>query len=188
MSLLPSFLVTSRTDAGRLLASARSGGILALISIGAPDEAPCDGFYEFPGQKLRLEFDDIEMDLPWLGYRGACWEDISRLLNFGAFLPAKGTILVHCAAGISRSSASALGLLTQRLGAGREQEAVELLLDDIELALSLGWREDTILPNRRVIWMLDALLKRDGALIAAVQTRWPRHGEPSFPDGNPAVK
>lgn len=179
--LLPSVIVTSRESAGQLLASSRSGGIVAVISIGSSYETPCDGFAEFPARKLRLVFDDVERDLFWVGLSGCTWADMRALVAFYETIPARGTVLVHCAAGVSRSSASALGFLVARLG--DDHAAVDALLENIELAREQNLRsDDDIWPNRRVVWMLDRLLAREGKLVGAYKSRWPRVGDLEVPE------
>jgi predicted protein tyrosine phosphatase len=79
--------------------------------------------------------------------------------------------LVHCAAGVSRSSASTLVLLAVVLGPGRDTDAVAHLLDVQEWSSEHGLREADwgIRPNRRVIALADQVLHRGGSLLAAAQ-------------------
>ncbi len=67
---------------------------------------------------------------------------------------ADGHVLVHCHAGISRSTAAAAILMTP-VRAGNEEEAFLKLLD----LRKHGW------PNTRMIEFADTLLKRDGAML-----------------------
>jgi predicted protein tyrosine phosphatase len=76
-------------------------------------------------------------------------------------------LLIHCHAGVSRSTALAYGAISILLGPGRENEAFEGLLE----ITHKPW------PNRRVVECLDEMLDRDGALLApldAMRARFPR--------------
>jgi len=68
-----------------------------------------------------------------------------------------GSILVHCKAGVARSSAMALALIADRMGPGREMEAVLELLAVRPVAV----------PNLVVLDLADEALGRNGALKAA---------------------
>lgn len=68
-----------------------------------------------------------------------------------------GSVLVHCKAGVARSTALALGILADRLGEGREGEAVNHLLKI----------RDCAVPNLVVLDLVDTFLERGGKLTAA---------------------
>ncbi|WOS61669.1 dual specificity protein phosphatase family protein [Sinorhizobium fredii] len=75
-------------------------------------------------------------------------------------------VLVHCHAGVSRSTAFAYGLIAHQLGAGREEAFAALLA-----ITRKPW------PNRRIVEILDVSLGRQGRLLApldAMRTRFPR--------------
>jgi predicted protein tyrosine phosphatase len=74
-----------------------------------------------------------------------------------------GRLLVHCQAGVCRSTAIGLAVIADRLGPGSEGQAV--------LAL-LASNPDAV-PNLMMIGMADRALGRDGALEAA----WAELGE-----------
>lgn len=65
-------------------------------------------------------------------------------------------LLIHCHAGVSRSTALAYGAISILLGHGREAEAFEHLMK----ITRKPW------PNRRVVECLDEMLGRNGALLA----------------------
>lgn len=76
-------------------------------------------------------------------------------------------LLIHCHAGVSRSTALAYGAISILLGAGLEEEAFESLMN----ITHKPW------PNRRVVECLDEMLGRDGALLApldAMRAQFPR--------------
>jgi predicted protein tyrosine phosphatase len=88
-----------------------------------------------------------------------------------------GGLAIHCAAGISRSSATAIGVLSVLLGAGRERECMDRVRQAARRAELMGWRTDhAIGPNGRLVGLLDHRLKRGGALVDAYLERWNRKG------------
>lgn len=74
-------------------------------------------------------------------------------------------ILVHCHAGVSRSTAFAYGVIAHRFGVGREVEAFEALLSIV----NKPW------PNRRIIEIFDAHWQREGRLLAPLDAMRARH-------------
>lgn len=68
-------------------------------------------------------------------------------------------LLIHCAAGISRSTAAAFAILCKAMGPGREREAL----------LEIRRIRNIAYPNRLMVAYADILLERDGAMLAAVE-------------------
>ncbi|HTH98316.1 MAG TPA: hypothetical protein VL574_12935 [Stellaceae bacterium] len=126
---------------------------------------------------LRLRFDDIGMTA--IGtFVGPSIDQIQQAIDFGRRVirgrdffdgPVDDPLVaIHCEQGRSRSSAIALGLLADALGAGRERQAVNTLLrDDIEVRLH---------PNPLIVSHIDACLFRYGRLDAALVELSPRYG------------
>lgn len=90
---------------------------------------------------------------------------------FDVVLPAieqrDSRILVHCHAGVSRSTAFAYGVIAHRFGVGREDEAFAALLSIV----NKPW------PNRRIIEIFDAHWQREGRLLApldAMRAQYPK--------------
>jgi predicted protein tyrosine phosphatase len=114
----------------------------ALISIGPSESAPTGvpvpnvPRFRFPAV-LRLSFDDVALP-EWTDAKGTRWigpkdEDISKAMAFaGNILSEKPNafIAVHCEKGLSRSAAVALAIEAMRRGPGKEDDAVQALLDD----------------------------------------------------------
>ena len=75
-------------------------------------------------KQLILRFDDINQ--PMDDYVIPQMSHIKRALEFADKID-DGSLLVHCHAGISRSSAIALAVIAKRLGSGKEEEAVYTL-------------------------------------------------------------
>ncbi len=170
---LPDLIICSRARAAHLLCSrSRRDRIAAVVSIGDPGQRLPFGLWSHPARRLRLVFDDVERDLPRFGYVACVPEQISELISFLQGAPSP--LLVHCAAGISRSSAAGLISCAIRLGPGQETTAVAALDAAIAEARAQRLRTaETIHPNRRMIGLADRLLGREGALIAAHRARWP---------------
>lgn len=127
-----------------------------VISIGAPGESAPPGF-ELCGTRIRLEFFDVTGSE--LREYGPQPSDVEQVVKFAQAIQHEGgKLLVHCGAGISRSSAAALTVFAVWLGAGREQEAV----NRIYAAQPHAW------PNSLFVELADELLGRGGALITAV--------------------
>ena len=121
-----------------------------LVSIGEPHEELPDG-YENVRRRLRLHFADTVA-----GELSPTKEDVQRIIELAETLrSSSGRILVHCAAGISRSSAAALIMHAVWLGTGRERDALERVLAQRPIAR----------PNRRMVELADELLGRDGELV-----------------------
>lgn len=74
-------------------------------------------------------------------------------------------ILVHCHAGISRSTAFTYAMIAHRAGKGQEQAAFEALLSIV----NKPW------PNRRIIEILDGHLGHGGKLLAPLDAMRARH-------------
>ena len=82
--------------------------------------------------------------------------DIEKALLF-ADQVGNGSLLIHCHAGISRSSAIALAIIAKTLGAGKEMEALKGLKKINSYAR----------PNKLMVWMTDEILKREMKLYKA---------------------
>lgn len=103
---------------------------------------------------LVLKFEDVDDPVP-----GIALPDIRHVEAAVAFgrEHASGSVLVHCKAGVARSSALALALISDRLGSGFEREAVTFLLATRPVAV----------PNLLVLEMADRVLGRGGRLEEA---------------------
>ncbi|MFP4413895.1 dual specificity protein phosphatase family protein, partial [Coleofasciculus sp.] len=106
---LPKIWIASKWEASQLLASETGDAIAHIISIGEPGTSPPKGYTKVP-HRLRLEFTDIvALNDDELDYVLATSEHIRQVIDFVPIISQEGgDVLVHCQAGISRSSAVAL--------------------------------------------------------------------------------
>ena len=148
--------------------SLRPSHLVSLLSAAEQPPTP-DGFA--PERHHRVAINDISE--PMDGYVLPGDEHIARLIGFLETWDAGAPLLVHCFAGISRSTAAALIALTFRHD-GREEEA----------ALRLRRAAPHAIPNRRMIALADGRLGRGGRLEAALAAM----GEAAFSPSGPLVR
>ena len=156
--MTPPILITSHEVASQYLPTPAGRTLSGIVSIGDFRSGPPTGFAKHAAPKLRLEFDDVDLESHPAGYAGATIKDVRNLIRFGTDDPSpfgETPVLVHCGAGISRSSACALVLLYLRLNS--EEAAVTALLESVRYAEAMRLRVpgQEILPNRRVLFLAD---------------------------------
>lgn len=144
--------VLSRLEAGEILCTPdRCAEISYLVSIGDADDPLPEG-YENAERKLRLLIADVVTE------EGATEEDVRRIIQLAEQLRSEtGTLLIHCEAGVSRSTATALIMYACWLGRGREDEAMRRVIAQRPYAI----------PNRRMVALADSILALDGRLLQA---------------------
>lgn len=144
--------VVSRLEAGEILCSPNlCAEITYLVSIGDSND-PLPQGYENVEHKLRLLIADVVSE------EGATEEDVQRIIRLAEQLQSyNGKVLIHCEAGVSRSTAAALIIYTCWLGPGREHEAMERVIAQRPYAI----------PNRRMVKWADSLLQLEGRLLQA---------------------
>ncbi|NWG45545.1 MAG: protein tyrosine phosphatase [Alphaproteobacteria bacterium] len=106
---------------------------------------------------LTIEIHDITGPRPGATPPGLA--HVETLVRWLDRWPREDPILIHCFAGVSRSTAAALIALAHHEGPGREADA----------ARRLRRASRTASPNRRLIALADDVLGRDGRLIEAVE-------------------
>ena len=112
---------------------------------------------EYAGRHLRLAFHDIERADPPLVVPAAAHVD--RLLGFLAGWREGESLLVHCRAGISRSTATAYVAACWRNPEVPERAIAEALRAAAPLAR----------PNGRLVALADARMGRGGRMSAAIE-------------------
>ncbi len=135
-------------------------GVSHVLSILDPEWPVPEAFGGFGEHaKLELRFHDVIEETP--GRVAPERDDVEAILAFGRDLQgepaAAARLLVHCHAGVSRSTASMALMLAQ----ARPSLPAERILQGV-----LGIR-DKAWPNLRILELGDALLGRNGTLTAA---------------------
>ncbi len=111
-----------------------------------------------PENHLRLRLHDISSPLD--GYIMPDEEHIANLLDFVRGWNRRAPLVVHCYAGISRSTACAFASVC----------ALNPQRDEGNIAQALRRASPTATPNIRIVSLADRLLGRDGRMIAAIET------------------
>ena len=127
-----------------------------LISLVPGYEQPATPPGMPPENHLRLEIDDIVEPMPGLILPQA--EHVLRLVDFYGRWNGQTPMLVHCAAGKSRSMAAALVGL-----------AMKADLPEIDIARRMRQAAPHASPNPRIVALADDILQREGRLVAALE-------------------
>ena len=105
-----------------------------------------------------LGMDDISM--PMEGYVIPCEDHVSKLIHFVRAWDRTKPLVMHCFAGISRSTAAAY-VAACALSAARTE---------LTIAQELRRASPTATPNARIVSLADDMLGRDGRMIAAIKS------------------
>jgi predicted protein tyrosine phosphatase len=92
--------------------------------------------------------------------------DVERLVALATELAGPGSsgrFLIHCTAGISRSTAAALIFFCVHLGPGEEERAMRLVAESSDSPM--------VWPNSLMVKYADRVLQRDGRMARAVD-KW----------------
>jgi predicted protein tyrosine phosphatase len=111
-----------------------------------------------PENHLWLRLHDISTPLD--GYIMPGEDHVAGLLEFVRGWDRSTPLVVHCFAGISRSTASAYSAVCA-LNPQRSEDAI---------AQALRRASPTATPNIRIVSLADRLLGRDGRMVAAIET------------------
>jgi predicted protein tyrosine phosphatase len=109
-----------------------------------------------PARHLRLEVNDIRE--PVEGMVAPSEELIVRILAFGRLWDEQAPMLVHCWAGVSRSTATAFILACER--SPQTPEA--------DIALAMRQAAPHAYPNRWMVRLADDMLGRRGRMVDAI--------------------
>jgi predicted protein tyrosine phosphatase len=132
-----------------------------IVSILDPDTPEPEALSTFgPHSRCTLRFHDAVSEQGSLILPES--HHIRQLLTFGSPIKPQHHVLVHCFAGLCRSTAAALLLLAQSDRASAPQTAVRRLLEIAPHA----W------PNARMLQLGDEILGYDGSLVEAMQPHY----------------
>ena len=150
-----------------------SAGVTHVLSILDPEFDDPPAFAAFgPHHRLALRFHDVIEPRP--DCLAPSRADVERLLAFGRELidAPDPHLLIHCHAGVSRSTASAALILAQAW----PDRPASSALDAVAAIRPRAW------PNLRILEFGDALLGRNGELVAAAAAVYRRviERDPSF--------
>lgn len=146
--------------------------VLSILGPSTPEPPELAAFA--PHQRLMLRFHDVIAPQP--DQIGPTRDDVERLLAFGREVGAMpdAHLLVHCRAGISRSTAAAALILMQ----ANPDWSARAALDAIAAIRPRAW------PNLLMLELGDAVLGRNGEIAAAVGAIYARvlARDPEFVD------
>jgi predicted protein tyrosine phosphatase len=106
---------------------------------------------------LRLAMNDICE--PHEGLVLPCETHVADLVKFARDWDRKAPLLIHCWAGISRSTAAAFIALC----------ALNPHVEELKVARALRRASPTAFPNRLLVALADEALSRDGRMMAAIE-------------------
>lgn len=109
-----------------------------------------------PERHLRLQLDDISVDTP--GMAAPAVDHVQRLLRFTAEWDFASPMVIHCYAGISRSTAAAFVTLC----------ALHPEIEPATIARALRRAAPWATPNTLIVSHADEILARRGALKDAI--------------------
>jgi predicted protein tyrosine phosphatase len=110
-----------------------------------------------PENHLWLRFDDISV--PRDGYVMPGEEHVADLLDFVRGWDRRTPLVMHCFAGISRSTASSYASVC----------ALNPHRDEVSIADALRRASPTATPNILIVSLADHMLGRNGRMIAAIE-------------------
>jgi predicted protein tyrosine phosphatase len=137
------------------LAGHAQSGFSHVVSILDPERADPEDFTTYaPHRRVLWRFDDTVEQRP--GFTAPAERDVRKILSLGEELLEEKAdqLLIHCHAGVSRSTATAVILMAQN-NPGRESE----VFDELTRVRPRSW------PNSLMIGIADTLLDRKGALV-----------------------
>lgn len=136
-------------------------GASHLISAINADLAPPTPVSLAQGRHLKLDMHDIIETCA--GASAPAEEHVGQLIEFVHRWDQNAPLLIHCYAGLSRSTAAAFITLC----------ALNPEAPEAAIAQALRRASDTAVPNRRFVTLADAFLRREGRMLAALDSMGP---------------
>jgi predicted protein tyrosine phosphatase len=158
----PDLYIASHTRAKELLdpsSSSKNPVFTHVISINDPGNSPPTTLESHPGKQLVLYFDDLSSLVFREDFNPPSLDDLEKIITFGRSIAKEDAVLIHCTAGISRSSAAAVAVLASKLEPS--PVAAERVFRHVQQV------KPTIYPNARMVEFADNLLGYQGALVYA---------------------
>ena len=138
----------------QVLAERAPSHLITLLSPEELIETPA-GFDQ--RRHLRLGVHDISV--PEAGMVAPDARLVERVLTFAQDWDERSPMVVHCWAGISRSTASAFAIACER----------NPHADELTIALAMRRASPSAFPNRRIVALADDILDRRGRMLEAVE-------------------
>jgi predicted protein tyrosine phosphatase len=114
-----------------------------------------------PANHLKVAMDDITEQID--GFVAPCDSHIEQVLNFVRGWDRSAPMVVHCYAGISRSTASAFAAVC----------ALNPHRDEMSIARQIRAASPIASPNRLIVTLADRALGRDGRMLRALDEMGP---------------
>jgi len=114
-----------------------------------------------PANHLKVQVDDITEEIE--GFVAPCETHIEQVLQFVRGWDRTAPMVVHCYAGISRSTASAFAAAC----------ALNPHRDEIAIAKQIRAASPIASPNRLIVSLADKALGRDGRMLRALEEMGP---------------
>jgi predicted protein tyrosine phosphatase len=158
---LPDIHIMSRDLARRVLRRAPRA-VHHVISISDPEDGPPPEVEERLNMSLVLCFHDVSdpddvLEMPTR-------RDVELIVKYAEAIRCTESVLCHCNAGISRSSAAALAVIATRTE--RSSDGAARAVDEVAKIKA------TIRPNRAMVEFMDEILGYEGDLDAAYRRKF----------------
>lgn len=147
-------IVCGLADVEPLIAARRPSHMITLLDPASMIATPAE---LAPERHLRLGVNDIAEPMDELVAPDETV--VGRILAFGRTWDERQPMLIHCWAGISRSTAAAFVLACERSPTGKERA----------IAGALRRAAPHAFPNRGIVALADDLMGRDGRMVEAVE-------------------
>jgi predicted protein tyrosine phosphatase len=151
---MPTLHICPLHDLDHVLATTRASHLVSLLTKGTP--ANCPGSIS-SANHLAISVSDIVEPLE--GHILADLEHVAPMIDFAHAWPREAPMVIHCWAGISRSTAAAF-VTACALAPHR---------DEMSIALALRAASPMATPNRRIVEIADGLLVREGRMVEAIR-------------------
>lgn len=150
---MPTLHICPLSRLAETIASSDASHLVTLATLGTTVERPAA---IRPDHHLRVGFSDIVAPLD--GHLPPGEAHVRAVLDFATAWPRERPMVIHCYAGISRSTAAAYAVAC----------ALRPSADEADLARELRHLAPSATPNRLFVEIADRLLGREGRMSAAI--------------------